>query len=96
MVRAAFPDAPIMIEVARAESQFIPTAKNPNSSATGVFQILLSTWNGYKCTGNRTNAADNIACARKLYDASGTTPWNASKYMWGKFIDSSLTIVNNG
>lgn len=59
-----------------------PSAKNPRSTATGVFQILIGTWHAYGCTGERTNAADNIRCARKIYDESGTTPWNASKYAW--------------
>lgn len=84
MVRDAFPDAPIMVQVARAESQFVATAKNPNSTATGVFQILTGTWRDAKCQGDIKNATDNIACARILYDESGTTPWLASKSMWGQ------------
>lgn len=85
MVVDAFPDAPIMVHIADSESQFIPWAQNPHSTAHGVFQILIGTWNGYGCTGDRSNAADNIACARIIYDASGTTPWNASKHNWGKY-----------
>jgi len=84
MVASAFPDAPIMLEIARAESQFNHRAKNPHSTATGVFQILIGTWNGYGCTGERTNPIDNIACARKIYDAEGTRPWNASSYHWAQ------------
>lgn len=81
-VRAAFPDAPLMVSVARAESQFIPTAHNPHSSATGVFQILTGTWSAYHCTGTTTVAADNIRCARAIYNDSGTAPWNSSKSSW--------------
>jgi hypothetical protein len=72
----------IMVRVARAESRFVPTAKNPHSTATGVFQILIGTWNHYKCTGSRTNAADNIRCAKKIYDREGVKPWVSSKSMW--------------
>lgn len=84
MVVTAFPDAPIMVDIARAESQFIATAKNPKSTATGVFQILIGTWEdpAYGCTGDRMNPRDNIACARKIYDVSGVTPWLDSKGMW--------------
>ncbi len=82
LVTDAFPDAPVMVRIARAESSFIPTAKNPHSTATGVFQILKSTWIATGCTGTSTVAADNIACARKLYDSAGTAPWNSSKENW--------------
>lgn len=81
-IRLAFPDAPVMVEIARAESQFNPSAKNPNSTATGLFQILIGTWHGYGCTGERTDPEDNIACARIIYDQDGTTPWMASSYHW--------------
>lgn len=83
LVALTFSNAPVMLRVAKAESSFIPTAKNPDSSATGIFQILIGTWRAYGCTGSRTNAADNISCARKIYDAQGTTPWDSSKYKWG-------------
>jgi hypothetical protein len=59
-----------------------PKAKNPFSSASGVFQILKGTWKAYGCTGDAFNEDDNIACARKIYDDSGTTPWLASQAGW--------------
>lgn len=82
MVEAEFTDAPVMVRVARAESGFNPLAKNPHSSATGLFQILKSTWTATGCTGTSTIASDNIACARKLYDDAGTAPWTASEAGW--------------
>lgn len=84
MVTAEFKDAPVMVSIARAESKFDPKAKNPNSTATGVFQILIGTWNDpyYGCVGERTNAEDNIDCARKIYEKSGTVPWNSSSAHW--------------
>ncbi len=77
-------DAPVMIEIARAESGFNPQAKNPASTAKGLFQILGSTYKAYNCTGDVLNAADNIACARIIYEKDGTTPWNESKSSWSK------------
>lgn len=82
LVAQAFPTAPVMVRIAKAESSFVPTARNQGSTATGVFQILSGTWKAYGCTGSRTNAADNIACAKKLYEDSGTTPWNSSSLKW--------------
>lgn len=83
MVVAAFPDAPVMVHVADAESDFCSHADNPKSTAYGVFQILEGTWSGYRCTGVRGDAADNIRCARKIYDARGTKDWEASRHKWG-------------
>lgn len=82
LVVIAFPDAPVMVRIASAESSFIPTASNPNSTALGLFQILKGTWNSYECTGMETNAVDNISCAKKIYQIEGTTPWNSSKDEW--------------
>lgn len=86
-IQTAFPNAPVMVRIADAESDFIPTIKNPGSSASGLFQILRKTWNDYGCVGDfetsRFDPDANIACAKKLYQRSGTTPWNESKEMWG-------------
>lgn len=88
-VALVFPDAPIMLKIAYCESGngchgpiIDPTAKNPSSTASGVFQILKGTWKAYGCTGDVFNEDDNIACARKIYDDSGTTPWDASRGGW--------------
>lgn len=83
-IRAAFPDAPIMVDVAKAESQFQLHADNPRSTAYSVFQILEPTFYSYGCKGERGILEVEIACARKIYDKSGTTPWDASKSVWGK------------
>ncbi len=92
VIHMTFPDAPIMYQVAKAESwdyksqDFNPKAKNPASTAKGIFQILDGTWKGAGCKGDPLQALDNIACARKIYDDSGTRPWDASKGTWGKFV----------
>lgn len=85
MVEAEFGVGHVMVEIARAESQFVETAANPKSTARGVFQILVGTFNDpyYGCTGDRHKAKDNIECARKIYEKSGTTPWASSQSSWG-------------
>lgn len=84
LIKAIIPNAPIMIAIASAESGFDCGIKNKASSARGCFQILKSTWIDAGCTGDVFNAEDNIRCAKKLFDTSGTTPWNESKGTWGK------------
>lgn len=82
-VQETFGEDNIMNKVAFCESSFNPEAKSNSSTATGLFQIIIGTWNHYKCTGDRTNADDNIKCAKKIYDKRGTQDWNASKHCWG-------------
>lgn len=87
LITSEFPDAPIMVKIAEAESTYNATAKNPKSSASGLFQILTSTWKGAGCQGDVFDAESNIACARKLYTTSGTKPWDASKATWGQYLN---------
>lgn len=84
LILATFPNNPIMVKIASAESGFDCGIKNRSSSARGCFQILTSTWKSEQCVGNVLIAEDNIACAKKLFDRYGTSPWNESKASWGK------------
>ncbi len=92
-VRDYFADEPVMIAIAKCESQFRQTdkngklLKNAHSSAIGVFQIMSSihAGNAEKNLGiDITTIEGNAAYARYLYEKSGTKPWNASKSCWGK------------
>lgn len=71
-----------MLRIAIAESKLDPLAKNPDSSAKGLFQILDGTWKVYECQGDVYNPYDNIECARKIYEDSGTSAWAASRENW--------------
>lgn len=82
MVIQEFGAGHVMVRIADAESDFDPTAKNCGSTATGIFQILVGTWADYGCVGSRTDAHDNIQCARIIYEESGTVPWNSSSANW--------------
>lgn len=81
------------IRIAEAESGYRADAKNPNSSATGVFQFLWSTWDAYKCDGERWDYVDNTRCFYKLYIEQTAryarkglvydfSDWNASRSKW--------------
>jgi hypothetical protein len=71
-----------MVRIAKCESGYRPDAKNGSSTATGIFQILIGTWESNKCTGERTNFEDNIWCAWKIYDKRGNQPWVSSSGCW--------------
>jgi hypothetical protein len=77
LILETFPEAPRMLQVAIAESDLVTTAKNPKSSATGIFQVLNGTRDAYHC-GDQTIAEESIKCARKIYDAEGYKPWRSS------------------
>lgn len=79
-----FKDAPIMLKVMKAESGGNHLAKNKNSTASGCFQILKSTWKDAKCSGDVFNPIDNTRCARKLYNQSRLSPWEESRPSWSK------------
>ena len=82
LIVATFPQDPIMLEVAKAESGLNPKAKNPNSSATGIFQILTGTWKHFNCEGEPMNAEDNIVCAKKILEGQGLGAWQESYPLW--------------
>src|SRR6185312_669120 len=97
-VQGYFADKPVMVEIARCESQFRQfdekgnVLKNPKSSAVGIFQIMYSIHDSAAKSmkdddfnGLDINTVpDNVKYAEYLYDTQGTTPWNASKACWGK------------
>lgn len=56
------------LRIAKCESNFNPTAKNPlpGSTASGVYQFINKTFTNY-CTGDVFNAKDNIDCFMDIY-----------------------------
>lgn len=77
----------ILERIAQCESGGSYTARNSESSASGKYQFLTSTWRSFGDPRWPT-AADappevQEAAARRLYAALGTRPWNASKGCWG-------------
>lgn len=91
-IRREFSDIPIMIEIARCESNFTQSGKNGTLSGVinpkdkGAFQI-----NEYYHLETSTRMgidihtlAGNAEYARYLYEQNGTRDWNASKHCWSK------------
>jgi len=69
-------DELLALDLAWAESNFYPDAKNPKSSAKGVYQWLDSSW---ACEGNVLNYKDNVDCALQTIgkDKFGIRHWTA-------------------
>lgn len=84
----AFPDAPIMVWVAKCESELNPTADRANLNVdVGLFQINQVHLSRLNSLGmDRRNVDDNIAYARMLYNESGLGPWYMSKHCWEKYL----------
>jgi hypothetical protein len=92
-VRNYFADTPIMIEVARCESQFRQfdkegkVLKNPTSTAKGIMQIMESI---HAEDAKETYGFDiltidgNLGYAKLLYEKQGIKPWMASSACWKK------------
>jgi hypothetical protein len=62
-----------------------PYARNPNSSATGLYQFLWSTWDYYKCEGEKWDWKDSVNCMFKVWKEDGVgwdNHWNASRNKW--------------
>lgn len=81
-INETFPDEPLMLKIAWCESRLETKAKNPTSSAKGLFQILDGTWEHFKCEGDPFNAEDNIKCGKKILDGQGLSAWESSFSCW--------------
>jgi len=84
-------DAEIGKKIAFCESSYNPEAKNKNSSATGLFQIIKSTWEANRKRMNadtnldlRLDARENAKTAYFLYKQQGGNPWKSSQHCWSK------------
>lgn len=84
-----FPDAPVMVQVARCESSLNPLADRVTTDGrtgidVGLFQINQVHLKRLNELGlDRYNLYDNLTYARMLYNESGLAPWFMSKHCWG-------------
>lgn len=76
-----------MLRIAMCESGLRWDAKNPTSTASGVFQYLAGTWRNTSEGRKGTSAFDadaNIRMAVGHVAVHGTGAWNASISCWNK------------
>lgn len=90
-------DPVLSLAIARAEnSEFNPEAKNPNSSASGIYQYLDGTFKGfcmeqYKLTqdfSQKNNVNIQIACFMRMIQDGKQSHWNESKATWERLLNS--------
>ena len=84
---------PVFDAVVWCESRGDPTAQNPVSSASGLYQFIDSTWQyvwrdyiGQEpptARAYQASVADQHRAAEALYDREGLVPWYASRGCWG-------------
>ncbi|MFZ2252743.1 MAG: hypothetical protein WAW13_01050 [Minisyncoccia bacterium] len=92
-VRSYFSDIPVMIQIARCESQFRHNLADGtvlqgrvDNADTGVMQINTR-YHGEKARElglDLKDRYDNMEYARDLYLRQGTKPWNASAGCWDR------------
>lgn len=82
----------ILWRIARCEGYptYVYADHGPESTASGKFGFLDGTWRSWRGAEGAQYAramhapeAIQDAAAIRLYNASGTTPWNASRSCWG-------------
>lgn len=83
-----FPDAPIMVEVARCESNLLPSADRENRGVdVGLLQInQVHNARLAELGLDRRDLHDNLTYARMLYDEAGLQPWYMSEHCWAKYL----------
>ena len=76
----------IASKIISCESGWDYTAKNPNSTAYGISQIIDGTWKLAEKLSNkkldRYNKDDQLYATIILLNRYGTKPWESSKYCW--------------
>ena len=92
-VRKYFSDIPVMIQIARCESEFRHTLSDGSvlrgrvdNSDTGVMQInkRYHEKRALELDLDLEDLHDNMEYARDLYERKGTKPWSASAPCWEK------------
>lgn len=76
------------------ESGGNPTAHNPSSTASGLFQFLTSSWlayggGRYAPTAAQASPAQQTEIANNAFAVSGLSPWAASQHCWGGKVNTS-------
>ena len=103
-VREYFSDIPIMVVIAKCESNFRQLNRNGeihrgivNDADVGVMQIneFYHLDTAQKKKYNIYIVEGNTAYARDLYQRQGTVPWSSSKACWGKYQGDSKALAVN-
>lgn len=79
-------EAEVMMSISFCESSYRIDAKNSQSSASGLFGLLDSTYLAHSeyPIEQKNDWLANLLAATDLFKEQGTTPWNASIKCWDK------------
>lgn len=97
--KSFFKDDPILVEIARCESQFRQYNKEGNvltgtvnKGDLGIMQInkYYHAETAEKLGMNLNTPEGNMSYAKYLYDREGTQPWSASSKCWTQAIQSDI------
>ena len=100
-IRQYFKDIPIMISIAKCESNFRQLDPDGeihrgtlNVSDIGVMQIneFYHSKTAERKDYDIYTIEGNTAYARDLYERKGTAPWASSRTCWGKYENKDLAI----
>ena len=76
----------LLLRIAKCESSLNPNAKNPNSTASGLFQFLTSTFihyaQAYELPLEKNNPEIQAELAAKMIKDGGIIHWYASRNCW--------------
>lgn len=104
-VKKYFASTPEMIAIARCESEFRQFDESGDilrggyeGKMIGIFQFHEDYHRGAaRDLGlNIDTMLGNLAYAKKVYAAEGTTPWNSSKHCWGENAEENTEIRTSG
>lgn len=89
----AFAATPNWDPIIQCESGGNPTAKNPGSTASGLFQFINGTWRAYgglefAPTARQATVQQQYIVANRAYADAGFSPWNASRSCWGNKVSN--------
>jgi len=81
-----------LVKIVSAESNFDPNAKNPTSSAIGIFQLIKAhgSEEDRKDPEKATNIALDLVERRLKRGQDPFADWNASRNVWGKMSDEEI------
>lgn len=84
-------DPELALYLARIESNLTASARNPRSSAKGIYQFIDGTWKAF-CEGDVKDAEDNITCAMQMLgeDPRNISHWKADPATAKKLLDAGF------
>lgn len=82
----------LALNIAKAESNFIPTARNTSSSASGLYQYIDGTFKDFCITKyglatsmeQKNDPKIQAECAVRMLSEGGEGHWNESRANWSR------------